>query len=95
MEVHRAPTQTPMLCQSPAAGRGTEASVHQAIWGTVDPLPTQPQTHDSREPPPQHMLRGDGHWNRVDGHTGKHGWKKATGQQVNGALANGPLCERN
>ena len=36
-------------------------------------------THDSQKPPPQHMLRGGDHWDRVDGHTGKRGWKRVGG----------------
>ena len=35
------------------------------LLGTLEPLLTQLQTPDSREPPPQRMLRGGGHWNRV------------------------------
>ena len=50
-------------------------------------------SNDSRAPPPQRMLHG-GHWNRVDGHTGKHGWKNVTGATDGGGARCGKLARR-
>ena len=60
------------------------------LHGTRVRLPTPQRTHDSQEPPPQRMLLGGGHWNRVDGHTGKHGWTR-TEEATSGE---GEGCER-